>query len=242
MRAIDLNCDLGEGGGHEAELMPWITSANLATGAYAGDEATLRETAILARRYGVAIGAHPGFADREHFGRRELRLPVAEIGRLVAGQIAVVQALAPLHHVKPHGGLYNLAARERAVADAVAQAVRVGAPTAILYGLAGSHLLAAGRAAGLRVASEAFADRGYAADGSLLPRGTPGALLDPEAASAQALDLVREGGVRAADGTWLSIAADTICVHGDGARAVELVGRLRAAFKSAGVKLRAFSG
>src|SRR5471032_3044754 len=104
------------------------------------------------RRYGVAIGAHPGFADREHFGRRELRLPVAEIGRLVAGQIAVVQALAPLHHVKPHGGLYNLAARERAVADAVAQAVRVGAPTAILYGLAGSHLLAAGRAAGLRVA------------------------------------------------------------------------------------------
>jgi UPF0271 protein len=242
MRGIDFNCDLGEGGGHDAELMALITSANIAAGAYAGDGATMREAVALAQQHGVAIGAHPGFADPEHFGRRELRLPIEEIGRLVAEQIAAVRALAPLHHVKPHGGLYNLAAREPAVAQAVAAAVRASEPTAILYGLAGSQLLAAGRAAGLRVASEVFADRGYAVDGTLLPRGTAGALLEPEAAVAQSLQLALEGRVRAADDTWLRLEADTICLHGDGPQAVDLARQLRAAFKKAGVELRAFAG
>jgi UPF0271 protein len=240
MREIDLNCDLGEGGAHDAALMPLVTSVNIACGAHAGDAATMRATVALAQRHGTAIGAHPGFADRENFGRLELRLSPDEITRLVRGQVEALRALAPLRHVKPHGALYNLAAREPAVARAVAEAVRDTDATLVLVGLAGSASLAAGRAAGLRVAGEFFADRGYAPDGVLAPRGTPAALLSPEAAVAQVLRWAETGKVRATDGTDIAIGAETVCVHGDGPHALELARALRAALTSAGVALRAF--
>ncbi len=239
MRALDLNCDLGEGGAHDAELMSLVTSANLACGAHAGDAATMRAAVALAQRHGVAIGAHPGFADREHFGRRELRLPPEEIRRLVRGQIEALRALAPLRHVKPHGALYNLAARDAAVARAVAEAVHDVDAALVLVGLADSVSLAAGREAGLRVAGEFFADRGYAPDGTLAPRGTPGALLGVEAAVAQTLSFAQTGQVRATDGTDLAVEAETVCVHGDGPHALELARALRAALTAAGVELRA---
>ena len=142
---IDLNCDLGEGAGHDAEIMPWITSANIACGGHAGDEATMRATVALAKRNGVAIGAHPGFADRENFGRSgEVPAP-AEISRLVAAQVAALRAITPLRHVKPHGLLYNLAARDRKIAAAVAIAVHAADQSLMLFALAGSELAAAGR-------------------------------------------------------------------------------------------------
>ena len=239
MRALDLNCDLGEGGAHDAELMSLVTSANLACGAHAGDAATMRAAVALAQRHGVAIGAHPGFADREHFGRRELRLPPEEIRRLVRGQIEALRALAPLRHVKPHGALYNLAARDATVARAVAEAVHDVDAALVLVGLADSVSLAAGREAGLRVAGEFFADRGYAPDGTLAPRGTPGALLGVEAAVAQTLSFAQTGQVRATDGTDLAVEAETVCVHGDGPHALELARALRAALKAVGAELRA---
>lgn len=239
---LDLNCDLGEGAGHDDELMPLITSANIACGAHAGDEATMRATVTLAQKHGVAIGAHPGYADRDNFGRREVALPAAALQELVTTQIAALTRLGPLRHVKPHGALYNLAARDPVVAAAVASAVRAADPKLILFALAGSELARAGRAAGLRVAEEVFADRTYQRDGSLTPRSRPGALITDEAmAVAQVLRMVREGVVRATDGTDVPVRADTVCVHGDGPHAVAFTRRLRTELAKAGVDLKAFS-
>jgi len=239
---IDLNCDLGEGAGHDAELMPLITSANIACGGHAGDVATMREAMALARRHGVGVGAHPGFADRENFGRREIVLPAAELQQLVSRQICALALFGSVRHVKPHGALYNLAARDAAVAKTVATAVRAADASLILFALAGSELVRAGRAAGLRVAEEVFADRTYQHDGSLTPRSQADALITDEAvAAAQVLRMVREGVVRAADGTDVAIKADTVCVHGDGPQAVAFAKRLRAELTKAGMELRAFS-
>ena len=241
MLRIDLNCDLGEGAGHDAELMPLITSANIACGAHAGDEATMRATVELAQRHGVAIGAHPGYVDRASFGRREMALSGAALRELVTSQIATLARFAPLRHVKPHGALYNLAARDAAVAAAVAGAVRAADASLVLFALAGSELVRAGRAAGLRVAEEVFADRTYQRDGSLAPRTNPGALItDENLAVAQVLRMVREGVVRATDGTDVAIKADTVCVHGDGPQAVALARRLNAELRRAGIELRQF--
>lgn len=240
MPAIDLNCDLGEGSGHDAELMPLITSANIACGAHAGDAATMRATVALARTHGVAIGAHPGFADREHFGRRELALTAAELRELVSGQIAALRAIAgdEVRHVKPHGALYNLAARDAAVARVVAEAVKEAGADLVLFALAGSELARAGRTAGLRVAEEVFADRTYQADGSLTPRARADALVtDESVAVAQVLRMVREGMVRATDGTDVAIRADTVCLHGDGAHAVAFAWRLNGELRAAGIGL-----
>lgn len=240
MRTIDLNCDLGEGSGHDAELMPLITSANIACGAHAGDAATMRATVALARAHGVAIGAHPGFADREHFGRRELALSAAELRELVRGQIEALRKIAgdEVRHVKPHGALYNLAARDAAVARIVAEAVGEAGADLVLFTLAGSELAQAGRTAGLRVAEEVFADRTYQADGSLTPRTRPDALVtDESAAVAQVLRMVREGVVRASDGTDVAIRADTVCLHGDGAHAVAFAWRLNGELRAAGIEL-----
>lgn len=237
-RTIDLNCDLGEGGGRDAELMPLITSANIACGAHAGDEATMRATVALAQRQGVAIGAHPGFADRENFGRRELALAPEEIRALVTRQVEALRALAPLRHVKAHGALYNLAARDAAVAAAIAEAVAACDPRLRLFALSGSVQARVGEARGLRVAHEVFADRTYQRDGSLTPRSRPDALIHDEAAAvAQVLRMMREGVVRATDGTEVPIRADTICVHGDGPRAVEFARRLRRELRAAGVEI-----
>lgn len=237
---IDLNCDLGEGGAHDAELMPLISSANIACGAHAGDAQTMHAAIALAQRHGVAIGAHPGFRDREYFGRRELELPPSEIERLVQEQVNALGALAPLRHVKPHGGLYNRAARDRACAEAVARAVRTVDPALVLYALAGSELVRAGRAVGLRVAEEVFADRTYRADGSLTPRSEPGALIESEDAMVvQVLQIVREGLVRSIDGVKMKIVADTVCLHGDGSQAVAFARRLRITLENAGIRITA---
>jgi UPF0271 protein len=243
VNAIDLNCDLGEGAGQDALLMPLITSANIACGAHAGDAATMRATVALAREHGVAVGAHPGFADRENFGRRELAIAPAELRASVRSQIETLRALAPLRHVKPHGALYNLAARDRTVAELIAEVVREIDPTLILFGLAGSELIRAGLARGLQVANEVFADRTYQRDGSLTPRSQPDALIhDEAAAAAQVRRMVHAGFVRATDGTDLAISADTICLHGDGPQAVAFARKLRAQLRQAGIEVRAVEG
>jgi UPF0271 protein len=244
MARIDLNCDLGEGAGHDAELMPLITSANIACGAHAGDEATMLATVHLARAHGVALGAHPGFADRENFGRRELPVWPEEVYQLVLTQTRALQRIArerggALAHVKPHGALYNMAARNKLLAEAVAQAVYEIDPRLRLCGLAGSLLVSAAHACGLEVTSEVFADRTYQPDGSLTPRAQPGALIEDEGtAVAQALRMAREGKVKATDGTDIAVQADTVCVHGDGPHAVAFVRRLRAELAAAGVEVR----
>lgn len=247
MHRIDLNCDLGEGAGHDAELMPLITSANIACGGHAGDAQTMRTAVELARKHGVAIGAHPGLNDREHFGRRETPILPAEARALVCTQIRILQSIVQscggrLAHVKPHGALYNLAARDAALARAVAEAVGEVDPRLVLFGQAGSELLAAGRACNLRVASEVFADRTYQPDGSLTPRTRAGALVrDESVAVEQVLCLVREGRVRAVDGSDVTVKADTVCVHGDGPHAVAFARRLRAELHSAAVVVAAFA-
>ncbi len=223
---IDLNCDLGEGAGHDAELMPLITSANIACGAHAGDVAIMRATAALARRHGVAIGAHPGYEDREYFGRREMVLARGDVQALVEGQVRLLREITAVAHVKPHGALYNLAARDAEVAREVAAAVCSVDAGLVLVALRGSELVRAGRACGLRVAEEVFADRTYRADGSLTPRSEPGAVITDEVeAVAQALRLVRGG-------------ADTICLHGDGVHAVAFAQRLNAELRNARIAIR----
>ena len=240
MWRVDLNCDLGEGAGHDAELMPLITSANIACGAHAGDEATMRATVALAQKHGVAIGAHPGLADRANFGRRELPVSPDEVRDLVLNQVHKLQRLGPVRHVKPHGALYNMAARDLALARAVVDAIYETDPRLILFGLAGSHLIAVAEACGLPVVSEIFADRTYQADGSLTPRSQPNAMItDEKAAVAQVLRMVREGRVRATDGIDVALKADTVCLHGDGAHPVEFARKLRQELTAAGVAIRA---
>lgn len=245
MRHIDLNCDLGEGAGHDAELMALITSANIACGIHAGDGGTMRGAVELALRHGVAIGAHPSLNDREHFGRRELPVTPDEVHLLVLTQTRLLRIIARqcdtrVAHVKPHGALYNMAARDPALAVAVAAAVREADPELILFGLAGSELIKAGQARGLRVAREVFADRTYQPDGSLTPRTQPGALIeDANAAVAQVRQLVLNGAVTATDGTVVPLAADTICLHGDGPHAVFFANRLKTELKKAMISFKA---
>jgi UPF0271 protein len=235
---IDLNCDLGEGSPHDAELMPLITSANIACGAHAGDEATMRQCIALALRHGVAIGAHPGYADRDYFGRRELDLSLPEVFQLVQDQVRLLRALATFHgacvtHVKPHGALYNQAARDPLLATAIAEAVRQLDSSLVVFGLAGSELPHAARAIGLQAAEEVFADRTYRENGSLTERNRPDALIeDPTAACAQVLRMIREGVVRTIDGTDFSVHADTVCLHGDGPGAVAFARHLHDALKT----------
>ena len=225
---IDLNCDLGEGAAHDAELMPLITSANIACGAHAGDRDTMRATVALAQAHDVTIGAHPGYADRVNFGRTEVPMSPRALGQLVLGQVAQLCDMATVRHVKPHGALYNLAARDAAVAAVIAEAVHALDASLVLFALRGSELGRAGRARGLRVAEEVFADRTYRADGSLTPRAEPGALITDVAESvAQALRFAHEG-------------ADTICLHGDGPHAVAFARRLRVELAAAGVVVKSF--
>jgi UPF0271 protein len=242
---IDLNCDLGEGCGDDAAIVPWISSASIACGGHAGDEATMRATLALCRAHGVAAGAHPGYPDREHFGRRELDLSPGALRETLLAQMARLRAVADaegvrLAHVKPHGALYNRAARDAGVAAVVVEAVRAFDPALTLYALSGSLLAETAAHAGLRVAHEAFVERGYGADGHLLPRGTPGAVLDTvDAAVAQARALLR-GALRARDGTKLAIRADTLCLHGDRPDAAAFARALREALGNDGVAVLPF--
>jgi UPF0271 protein len=243
LNSIDLNCDLGEGAENDAWLMPLITSANIACGGHAGDEGTMRVAVALAQKHGVAIGAHPGFSDRENFGRRELALSAEEVWAMVMIQIMALRAIAPLRHVKPHGALYNLAARDATVAGVVADAVLAVDKDLVLFARAGSELVSAGRARGLRVAEEIFADRTYQADGSLTPRSRADALIqDEDAVAVQVLRMIREGKVCATDGLDVPVKADTVCLHGDGPHAVAFAQRLNGELRKAGVEVKAFGG
>jgi 5-oxoprolinase (ATP-hydrolysing) subunit A len=241
MPHLDFNCDLGEGCGSDADIVPLISSASIACGAHAGDAGTMRAAIRLCRDHGVAIGAHPSFEDREHFGRRELALDREGIARLVQSQLARLAAIAAeegtrIAHVKPHGALYNLAARDRGVADAIAAAIVAFDPSLMLYGLSGSQLTTAGEASGLRVAHEVFAERGYDADGTLAPRGTAGAVIENlDAALAQVRSLLHEGIVIARDGSRVPLRADTLCLHGDRADAAGFARALRKALDADGV-------
>ncbi|MEX1076314.1 MAG: 5-oxoprolinase subunit PxpA [Pirellulales bacterium] len=240
---IDLNCDLGEGARHDAAVMPLVSSANIACGGHAGDKATMAATVALARRHGVAIGAHPGHADREHFGRRQLPITPEAAAALVVEQVARLAAVAgePPYHVKLHGGLYHQVARDAALATAVADGLAARWPEMILVAPAGSRLVAVGRAQGLTVAEEAFLDRAYAADGSLVNRSEPGAVItDPRQAAGRAVRLAREGVVEASDGATLPLAADTLCIHGDGADPAGLAIAVREALKRAGIGVARF--
>ncbi|MBB1087454.1 LamB/YcsF family protein [Lysobacter sp. SG-8] len=244
MRHIDFNCDLGEGCGDDAAIIPLLSSASIACGGHAGDDATMRATLRLCRDHGVAAGAHPGFVDREHFGRRELDAGPGQVMLLVTAQLRRLTRIADeegmrLAHVKPHGALYNMAARDRAIADAIVEAVAGFDPDLIIYGLSGSALTDAAGANGLRVAHEVFAERGYGPDGRLLPRTAPGAVLDSiEAAVAQACALARNGTLTLPDGEVLELQADTLCLHGDRADAAGFARALRAALEAEGLDIR----
>ncbi|MGJ7904471.1 5-oxoprolinase subunit PxpA [Lysobacter sp. 1R34A] len=240
---IDFNCDLGEGCGDDAAILPYVSSANIACGGHAGDEATMRETLRLCRAHGVAAGAHPGYDDPEHFGRRTLPLSRDEIGMLMLNQLARLAAIAAdegvrLSHVKPHGALYNLAADDRIVAEAIVGAVAAFDPKLVVYGLSQSQLTEAAETAGLRVAHEVFAERGYARNGRLLPRGQPGAVIESlDDAIAQVRGLVLRGEVATADGGRLALRADTLCLHGDRRDAPAFARALRAALEADGLRI-----
>jgi UPF0271 protein len=247
---IDINSDMGESFGaytigHDAGLMKSITSANIAAGFHGGDPTVLRETIRLAKSHGVAVGAHPGFPDLVGFGRRELHVTPKEAEDFTLYQIAAVAGIARaegvnLQHVKPHGALFNMAARDAALSAAIARAVAAFDRSLILFGLPGSEILSAGRAAGLRVASEVFADRAYEPDGSLASRRKPGSVIhDADTVVARAVRMVTERTVAAVDGTAVSLEADTICVHGDTPGADRLAARIRAGLEQAGVVVRA---
>ncbi|AXE28584.1 LamB/YcsF family protein [Chromobacterium phragmitis] len=241
---IDLNADLGEGCGGDDALLDLVSSANIACGWHAGDAASMQATVRLAISKGAAIGAHPSYPDRENFGRLEMRLPLDAVRAGLLYQLGALDAIVRaeggvLAHVKPHGALYNQAAREPELAHALARAIRDFNPSLLAVGLAGGCFIDACRAEGLAVRQEAFADRGYRADGSLVPRGAPGDLLSDDGAMlAQAESLVLRGEVITQDGVRVAVLADTLCLHGDGAHALRFARLLRARLEARGVAIR----
>lgn len=231
---IDLNCDLAEGSQYDSELLALVSSANIACGVHAGSPALMQSTAAEAARRGVAIGAHPGLADRTGRGRSAQPISIGDAFDLVLEQVQALQAIAPgaVRHVKPHGALYNQAARKEPLAQAIAAAVYAADPALRLMGLAGGELLKAGAAIGLATVAEGFADRGGRADGTLIPRDQPGALItDPAAAAAQAVKLAQDG--------LGGVQIQTICIHGDTPGAVAIARAVRAALEAAGFRIAA---
>jgi UPF0271 protein len=246
---IDLNCDMGEftddaAIARDAALMDYVSSVNIACGAHAGDAATMRRTVENAIAKGVAIGAHPGYDDRKNFGRLELVLRAEIVYDLIVEQVGKLKNITEslggkLHHVKPHGALYNQAARELALANAIAMAVRDVDKGLVLYGLSGSHLITEAEKLGLRTRSEVFADRTYQPDGTLTPRKLPGALItEAERSLAQVLQMVEKGTVTALSGETISIRAETICIHGDGEHALDFAREINLALKQNKIKIR----
>lgn len=226
-RTVDINCDMGEGMGNEARLMHFIDSANIACGYHAGDDDTIREVIRLCLQHRVHIGAHPSFPDRENFGRTPMTLSEGELYDLISAQLNIIHKIAiefgaRLHHVKSHGALYNMAAADAKLAKTIANAVKDFDPSLVFVGLSGSVMIEAAKSLGLQAAHEVFADRTYQSDGSLTPRSHPQALLnDREAVIRQVSMMVNENKVQAITGEEIFIQADTICIHGDGAHAVE---------------------
>ena len=245
---IDLNSDLGESFGpwpmgQDAALMASITSANIACGFHAGDPGAMRQTLALAKDTGVAVGAHPGFPDLVGFGRREMKATPSEVEDFVLYQVAALAGMAraqglALQHVKAHGALYNMACKDRPLADAIARAVAAFDRTLILFGSPNSELLHAGEAAGLPVAAEVFADRAYERDGSLVSRSKPGSVIhDAAAVVERAVRMVKDKTVVASDGSVIPLQADTICLHGDTQGAADLARAIRRGLEAAGIRI-----
>ena len=250
-RTIDLNSDLGEGYGpwsmgDDAAVLAVVTSANIACGGHAGDPATMVQTLRAARQNNVVCGAHPGYADREGFGRRIIPMTADEIGSLVATQVGALMGAAALagttvRYVKPHGALANLAADDAAVATAIARATRAVSPDLAVLAISGTALESAGRDAGLTVYSEIFADRGYLANGRLVPRNRAGSLIhDPDAAARRLIDFLESGLMPTVDGGPIPLEAHSICVHGDSEGAVIMARQVRLALEAAGVLVAPF--
>lgn len=248
MVRVDLNSDVGESFGAyklglDAEVLKHVTSANIACGFHAGDPMVMAKTVALAVENGVGIGAHPGYPDLQGFGRRNMNLTPEEVKNFVIYQVGALAAFAraagrPLQHVKAHGALYNMAAKDAKLARAIAEGVKAVVPDAILLALAGSEMVKAGREVGLKVAQEVFADRAYNSDGTLVPRSQPGSMIhDPEVAIPRAVQMVTEGRVTAITGEEIAIQADSICVHGDNPEAIAFVVRIREALAAAGVEV-----
>ncbi|RKO70872.1 LamB/YcsF family protein [Sphingobacterium puteale] len=246
---IDLNCDMGESFGpwkmgDDEAVLPYVSAVNIACGFHAGDPSTMMKTIQLALKYKVKIGAHPGFQDLVGFGRREMQLTAREVYALVVYQVGALAACAKvqqttLQHVKPHGALYNMAARKPELADAIAAAVYDIDPRLVLYGLSGSELIRAGRAKGLNVYREVFADRTYQQDGTLTPRSDKHALIhDPKQAAEQVVGMIKTGKVVSLQGTTVDIQADTICLHGDGEEAVQFARTVNQTLKDNQILIR----
>ena len=222
---VDLNCDMGEGMPNDASIMPFISSANIACGFHAGNERIMQQTIELAMRYNVAIGAHPSFPDKENFGRTNMQLTPVKVYNIVKQQIEilaeiVVKNKTRLHHVKPHGALYNMAAKDEELATAICTAITATDAFLLLYALSGSKLIDVARGMGLRAYDEVFADRTYQSDGSLTPRSQPNALLvSEEAVTQQVLQILQQQNVTTVDGKIIPLKAETICIHGDGEHA-----------------------
>lgn len=240
---IDLNADLGEGCANDQALLQLVSSANIACGFHAGDAQTMRQSVRWALEYGVAIGAHPSFPDRENFGRTAMQLPPETVYAQVVYQLGALAAIVQveggvMQHVKPHGMLYNQAAVDPLLADAIAQAVKAVDPSLRLVGLAGSELIRAGTRVGLVTRQEVFADRHYQPDVTLVPRSQPDALIESdELALSQTLAMVQQHQVQACDGSWVQVQADTVCVHGDGVQALAFARCLRDRFQQEGISV-----
>ncbi|MDR7313789.1 5-oxoprolinase subunit PxpA [Brevibacillus nitrificans] len=252
MKYVDINCDMGESFGayrlgNDSEILDYISSANIACGFHAGDPATMRKTVRMALDKAVAIGAHPGLPDLVGFGRRNMDITPQEAYDMVVYQVGALQAFiqaegGTMQHVKPHGALYNMAATKAQLAEAIVEAVYKVNPALVLFGLAGSELTRAGERIGLRTANEVFADRTYQQDGTLTPRSQPDAMItDQEQSLQQVVRMVTEGRVLSRQGVDVSIQADTICIHGDGAHALEFAQNIHEAFERAGIQLRSFA-
>jgi UPF0271 protein len=245
MKTIDLNCDLGEGIANEKAIMPFISSANIACGYHAGDENTIWQTAELCLQHNVAIGAHPSYLDKANFGRTEMELDTDDIYDLVTQQLIIIDEIISefntgLHHVKPHGALYNLSAKDKTIAKAIARAVKDYNKELILFGLSGSLSIKEAERIGLKACNEVFADRNYLDDGSLVPRTNKEALIDTaDTAVKQALQFVNEGKIFSVTGKKIKIKADTICLHGDGPHALEFAQAINTAFKKEGIVVSA---
>jgi UPF0271 protein len=242
---VDLNADLGEGAGHDDELLALVTSANIACGFHAGDAETMRRSIEASRDRKVAVGAHPSLFDRENFGRKEFPAKPNEVFDAVVYQLGIFQAIADAanvrpNHVKPHGALYNMAVRDAELAEAVTGAIAKVDPRLILFAPQNSVLARAGESNGLQIAHEVFADRNYLSDGSLVPRTQPNALLhDPEEAAARVVRMLREGKVRSVDGLDVDVRAETVCVHGDTPGAVDFARVLKSRLEKENVSVRA---
>jgi UPF0271 protein len=250
---IDLNSDLGEGYGpwtmgDDARILDCVTSANIACGGHAGDAETMYRTLRLAAERGVNVGAHPGYNDREGFGRRVIPMPPAEIGRMVAAQVGALAAMARLagtevRYVKSHGALGNLAAADMGVAQAIVSALEKIDPALAILAISGTCLERAARAQGLRAFSEIFADRAYQPNGQLVPRGQPGAVLhDAEAAADRLIGFVRTGKMPVQGADPIALKADSVCVHGDNAESVEMARHIRQRLTAQGIVLAPFLG